>query len=341
MPLCQPRANNRPQRQRGAALLTAMMIVTLVVTLAAAMVWQQWRAVQVEAAERARVQAAWILSGALDWANLILYEDLRTRKPTALSRPWATPLEEARISTFLAIDKSNVNDGPDAFLSGSITDVQSRFNLTDLLTQDNKTDPLELEALTRLCTTLNIDGSVPKRIANGLVEAKAAQLDSTRSSAAPLYPKTVDQLSWLGVDAASIKALKPYVALLPAGTRLNVNTASREVLQAVIASLDGSNVEKLMQMRQRDAFNTVPFFIEQLPVAAQQAEPLAPSINLAQKLDVFSSFFEVRAKLRLEDRVLTEVSLVKRRLVPERPEVIRRQRVSGLDTVGAAVDTPR
>ncbi len=61
--------------QRGAALLMAMIIVTLVVTLAGAMVWQQWRAVQVEAAERARTQSAWILTGALDWARLILRED--------------------------------------------------------------------------------------------------------------------------------------------------------------------------------------------------------------------------------------------------------------------------
>ena len=45
-----------------------MIILTLVATLAAGMVWQQSRAVQVEAAERARVQAAWILTGALDWA---------------------------------------------------------------------------------------------------------------------------------------------------------------------------------------------------------------------------------------------------------------------------------
>ena len=64
----------RPARrsQHGAALLTAMIIVTLVATLAASMVWQQWRAVQVEGAERARAQSAWILAGALDWARLIL-----------------------------------------------------------------------------------------------------------------------------------------------------------------------------------------------------------------------------------------------------------------------------
>ena len=66
------------RRERGAALLTAMIIVTLVATLTASMVWQQWRAVQVEAAERARGQSAWILSGALDWARLILKEDARS-----------------------------------------------------------------------------------------------------------------------------------------------------------------------------------------------------------------------------------------------------------------------
>src|SRR5512147_3519 len=127
-----------PTRQRGAALLTAMIIVTLIVTLAASMVWQQWRAVQVEAAERARMQSAWILNGALDWARLILREDARSGRPTALTEPWATPLAEARLSTFLAVDKDNTDDAPDAFLSGVITDAQARYNLTSLLDGSGK-----------------------------------------------------------------------------------------------------------------------------------------------------------------------------------------------------------
>ena len=71
-----PRLAPRPPA-RGAALLVAMVLLTLVATLAAGMVWQQWRAVQVEIAERGRAQLAWILSGAADWARLILREDLR------------------------------------------------------------------------------------------------------------------------------------------------------------------------------------------------------------------------------------------------------------------------
>ena len=119
--------------QRGAALLMALIIVTLIVTLAGAMVWQQWRAVQVEAAERARVQSAWILTGALDWARLILREDARTGGADHLGEPWAVPLAEARLSTFLAADKDNTDDAPDAFLSGSISDEHARYNLANLV----------------------------------------------------------------------------------------------------------------------------------------------------------------------------------------------------------------
>lgn len=63
------------------------------------------------AAERARVQSAWILIGALDWSRLILYEDLRSGSNSYLdsndhlAEPWAVPLEEARLSSFLAADR--------------------------------------------------------------------------------------------------------------------------------------------------------------------------------------------------------------------------------------------
>ena len=40
--------------QHGAALLAAMLTVTLVASIAAAALWQQWRSVEVEAADRGR-----------------------------------------------------------------------------------------------------------------------------------------------------------------------------------------------------------------------------------------------------------------------------------------------
>lgn len=312
-PRCHP-----AYRQRGAALLTAMIIVTLVATLAAAMVWQQWRAVQVESAERARAQAAWILSGALDFARLILREDLRSGKVTALTEPWATPLAEARLSTFLAVDKSNADDGPEAFLSGSISDAQARYNLTNLVSR-GKVDPLELAALERLCQTVGVETGVATRIAEGLRDALAAA-----TASAPLQPRTVAQLTWLGVDAASVQALQPHVVLLPVVTALNVNTASREVMAAVIKELDLATAERLVQTRQRAPFKDAASFAAQIATAAP----------LTAKLDVRSNHFVVHARLRLGDRVLVEQSLVQR-LAGGQVNVLQRERVASLEQVGS------
>ena len=103
------------RRQRGAALLAAMLTVTLVATMAAAALWQQWRSVEIEAAERTRVQSAWLLTGALDWARLILREDARSGGADHLAEPWAVPLQEARLSSFLSKDASNADADRDAF----------------------------------------------------------------------------------------------------------------------------------------------------------------------------------------------------------------------------------
>jgi general secretion pathway protein K len=284
-------------RQRGAALLTAMVIVTLVATLAGSMVWQQWRAVQVESAERARSQAAWILVGAMDWARLILKEDAKTGRPTSLGEPWATPFAEARLSTFLAADTSHAEDAPEAFLSGAITDAQSRYNLTNLLL-DGKPVELEVQGLERLCQGLGLAADVATRIASALAAAGAGGAN------APLMPRSVAQLGWLGIDPDTVRLLAPYVTLLPEPAPVNVNTAPREVLAAAIKGLDLASAERLVQTRQRGAVKSLAEVQALLP----SQEPLNP-----RQLGTVSNFFEVHGRLRLLDRVLEERSLVQRK----------------------------
>jgi len=303
-------------------LLTAMIIVTLVATLAAAMVWQQWRSVQVEAAERGRAQAAWILSGALDFAKLILREDSRSGRPTALTEPWATPLAESRLSTFLAVDKSNADDGPEAFLSGSIADAQGRYNLKNLVAQ-GKIDPGELAIFERLCSAVSVDASVAQRIATNLRDASTG----TSSAAAPIMPQSVGQLTWFGIDEATVHALEQFVVLLPDVTPINVNTAANEVLSAAVPGLDTATAEHIAQVRQRTPFKTVAEFYA-------QAGLTMPTTTPSPKLDVRSNYFEVRTRLRLLDRVLVERSLLQR-LPNGQSNVLLRERVAGLDQVGS------
>jgi len=300
-PRYRARRRGAARAQRGAALLMAMIIVTLVVTLAAGMVWQQWRAVQVETAERARVQSGWILSGALDWARLILRED--ARDVDHLGEPWAVPLAEARLSTFLAADKDNTDDAPDAFLSGQIVDEQSRYNLRNLIDSNNKVVSEELAALERLCLALGVAPEIATRVAEGLRAALApAALPGSNSSAA-LLPRDVAQLGWLGVGNEALRRLESYVTLLPKTTLINANTASREVLVATLKGLDLASAQRLLEVRQRSHFKSAGDVYAQIPgITAGDKAPFG----------VTSNFFEVRGRLRLGDRVLEQRSLLER-----------------------------
>jgi general secretion pathway protein K len=301
----------RSHPQSGAALLLAMLIMTLVTTLASGMVWQQYRAIQVEAAERARTQAAWILAGALDWARLILREDGRNSAAVDhLGEPWAVPLAEARLSTFLAADRDNTavaeNESLDAFLSGSITDAQARWNLRRLIDGEGKVVEAELEALQRLCDAGGATGDCASRIAAAVARAWGPAAAGAQAGA--IAPKRLAQLAWLGIDSDTIQRLEPWVDVLPDPTaKVNVNTAAAEVIAAAVKGMSLGNAQRLVQERQRSPLrdlNAAPsasFFPATLP------RPLTEVVS------VNSSYFIVQGRLRLEERVLEERSLVERR----------------------------
>ena len=287
--------------QQGAALLLAMLTVTLVATFAAASMWQQWRAVEVEAAERGRAQSAWILVGALDFSRLILREDARSGgNVDHLAEPWAVPLQESRLSTFLAAENnvSQVDDAStdttEAFLSGQITDMQSRLNLTNLAA-NGQVSETALRQFTRLFEQLGL----PQQELGLLVEG-LRQAGGKDGSAAPLLPPTVSQLGWLGLSPATVAALAPYVAILPGQTLINANTAPAEVLLAAIDDLDMAGAQKIVQARESRHFRT-----------AQDVKTLlGGSIDCA--CEVRSSYFEVRGRLRIGGTMVDERSLVRR-----------------------------
>ena len=293
------------RRQAGVALLAAMLTVTLVATFAAAALWQQWRSVEVETAERNRAQASWILLGALDWSRVVLAEDARSDRGQPvdhLAEPWAVPLQEARLSTFLAAQNnvSQVEDGlsdiQEAFLSGRIIDVQSRLNLRNLLNAPD--DPKTLEPLTRLLGRLGLPPAYAPQIALALRNAATAS-----EGAQPLMPRTLRQLGWLGLPPDIAAMLEPYVALLPAATPVNLNTASAEVIWAAAEDLSWSQANQLVQLRSANPLRTVGDASRMLGLP----NPLSTTA-----FSVFSNYFETWGQLRLGEVVASERSLLRR-----------------------------
>ena len=313
----------RAHAQRGAALLLAMLTVTLVATFAATALWQQWRAVEVEQSERARSQSAWVLVGALDFSRLILRQDGTASDTDHLAEPWAVPLQESRMSTFLAAE-NGVNQGgdeglPEVFLSGSIVDLQSRMNVANLVDAEGKLLDKPLEAFKRLFELLGLPQAELMAMAENLRRASQKQTDD--GADVPLRPERFEQLAWLGVSPGTLRVLEPYVTLLPQTTSINLNTASPQVISASMEDLDLADAQRLVQARNNNALRTVADAARILDRVGQLTET---------DYGVRSFFFEVNGRLRMESTVVSERSLIKR-AAGRNPAVttIWRQRVAG------------
>jgi len=327
--------NSSYRDQRGAALISAMLVVTLVATLASVALWQQWRHVEVESAERHRVQSAWLLNGALDWSRLILREDAmagangsganagntgnsgspdNAGSADHLAEPWALPLQEAKLSTFLAQDQQLREGDPEVFLSGQITDAQSRINLTNWgESSDGKrtpplNDPLYM-ALMRLFNVLDLPRAELERLAQAWQMAsqsarwakpEMAQPPSGVGGGSALLPQQVMQLQWLGLRPETVQRITPYVTILPQATPVNLNTASAEVIYATIPGLDLAVAQKFVQQRSRAHFGNLADASKALDVKSLEARWHA----------VGSRFFEVWGRLRMEDRTQEETALI-------------------------------
>ena len=318
-----PHMTSNRKAQSGAALISAMLVVTLVATLASVALWQQWRHVEVESAERHRVQSSWLLNGALDWSRLILREDAMSGSVGSgggnsdhLAEPWALPLKEAKLSTFLAQDQQLREGDPEVFLSGQITDAQSRINLTNWFeASDGKVsakmnEPMQL-ALVRLFNVLDLPRAELERLAAAWrAAAQSARLSNPAmgqpsqgmASGASLLPQQITQLQWLGLSADTVQRLSPYVTILPEVTPVNLNTASAEVIYATVPGLDLAAAQQFVQQRTRAHFSNL----------TDASKALGGKTLEARWHTVGTRFFEVWGRLRMEDRTQEETALILR-----------------------------
>lgn len=284
------------RQQTGAAILSAMLMVTLVATLAATAIWQQYRSIEVETAERERVQLGWLSTAALDWARLILWDDVRAGSADHLGEPWSVLFDSVQLTGFLSLEQSDAKD-KSASLSGQIIDLQSRLNVANLI-EGKMLSETDLQTFSRLFDLLGLPSSELTIMTNQLLKAITAE------SNADLMPQRAEQLLWLGLSPPTLSALRPYITLLPQRTPVNLNTASAEVIYASTLALSLSDARKLVELRGASHFRSL----------ADATGKVGDSSALFSegRHGVASNFFEVRTRVNLNETSLEESATVQR-----------------------------
>jgi general secretion pathway protein K len=249
-------------RQRGVAVIIALLLTTLAITIVASLFWQQQVQVRSIENQRLQLQKQWILRGALDWASLILREDAKYSSVDTLDEPWATPLEETRLNQYVEDDRADTSD---ATLSGKITDAQARYNLTNLC-PSGTIDPVEVSAFAKLLNNANIDPALAQATANLMETAqqKPTANDANATNQSGPLPMNLTQVDDLlavpGFTPEMLAKIKNEVIFLPRATLVNVNTAPAEVLSA-ISTLSISDATALVASRNTATFRNPADFM--------------------------------------------------------------------------------
>jgi general secretion pathway protein K len=228
------------RRQRGVAVVTALLLTTLAVTIVASLFWQQQVQVRWIENQRLRQQTKWVLRSALDWARLILREDARLSQVDHLGEPWATSLADTPLDEFVENGRADT-EATNATMSGSIVDAQSRYNLRNLA-QNAVPNQSEIAVFQRLLSILKLDPNLAQTTADALAATQNPAAAETSSAPAPgkaVAPPAMasvthndDLLTIPGYSKSILDRLNNFVVILPEPTAVNVNTASAEVLAA-------------------------------------------------------------------------------------------------------------
>jgi len=302
-----------PGRQKGVAVITALLLTTLSVTIVASLFWQQQVQVRSMENQRLHLQTKWILRGALDWARLVLRQDgMDSRTYTSLTAVWNTPLAETRLDQYIERERVE-GEIFDASLSGRIIDATSRYNLTNLATGP-RIDEFHLKVYRRLLVNLKIDPVLAERTAK-LVADSAAPLPKEEGSTAQVVQRTSspialtqldDLLAIQGYTPAIVEKLRQFAIVLPADAQtVNVNTAPAEVIAALMDNYSVSQANALIERRKQAYYRQKSDFTGQLFGGTPPEDKL---------YDVKSEYFLVLSRVRLDRAALDAEALVNRKL---------------------------
>ena len=291
------------RKSHGAALVIAMLLTALGAAVAVQMIvpLSGW----MEREYRARdTQASYTLAdAATSWAITVLAADLRLGPIDHYGELWATPLPPTPVEG--------------GTIEGRITDLQSRFNLNNLAPRGVKSP-----ANITLAKALFTQAGVPINLVDTLADAiDRDELTDDGQSERQRYGRALrnaplarfsDLLDVPGFTDAFVRNLAAAMIVLPEGSPINANTASRALVAAAFPAASTDAIDKALLQRAQQPFSA--------------AGDLAILLGQPSQDGVFSAnsqYFAVEAVIRFE-RAAHRVQLQIARPPAARPVAISR-----------------
>jgi general secretion pathway protein K len=225
----------RLAKQRGVALLVAIVMFAIATTVAAAITYNKAMAARRAAATFMMEQALQAGMAAEALAAILLEDDGGNLK-TEIHRDWAQPLLPVEI------------EGTGIWIQGQIEDLTARFNLNSLLKWEPppvaqfSPDPRQIEVFQKLLAHLNIDQRFADLMADWIdtgidPQSTGGGEDSLYLTQTPPYrppnyfiAHVSELLALPGFGAENYAKLAPYVTALPNDVGVNPCTASGIVI---------------------------------------------------------------------------------------------------------------
>jgi len=277
-------------RQRGVALITAILITALVSSVALNLAWDNALDMRRTMTLLYRDQAVQVAMGAESWVSSILRADLEETDTDHLGEIWASELPGLPV-------QSDVVQGE---LFGNIEDLQGRFNVNNLVDQNGEVDELALEQFQRLLLALELDPRFAGIAADWIDANREAAFSDAAEDAIytgfiPAYrtpnlsiTNATELAALEGMDKESFDVLAPHIVALPGRTGINVNTATAPVLQSLGENLSASDVESLIAERENGGFADMQNTFSTL---------VAPEI--LPQLEETTSYFQLRLVVQI------------------------------------------
>jgi general secretion pathway protein K len=308
-------------RQRGVALIIALVLVALATVLATKLSFDGFLELRRTTGMMAAEQALHFGLGAEALAADVLIQDVQTNAQyTTLAGPWAqaTP-------AFPITPDSNPEGEPIGAMQGALEDMQGRFNLNTLarLGADGVTeDPLPLQQFQRLLSSVGVE---PKWAGlardwldqDDVVGNPDGAEDAVYTSQTPPYragnwpmmsPSELMNLPGFGADR--YRKIAPYITALPnANTAINLCTAPALVLESLVEGLNGewsNNPAVLTNGRKTGCFPDKATFTN---VATSFAGPKAMA-GAGNPIDTKSQYFQLTTRVTLGTTEFTLYSLL-------------------------------